>query len=113
MEQRLIDANALKVSYCKQCLKETRNEQIEVKQTPYCAVACQDFDVIDKQPTVDAVPVVHAYWIIKPHGTYGQLRAFCSACEKHSGIGGIVSNQKKPYCPNCGAIMDGKEIVDG
>lgn len=68
---------------------------------------------IDKQPTVDAVPVVHAYWIIKPHGTYGQLRAFCSACGKHSGIGGIVSNQKKPYCPNCGAIMDGKEIVDG
>ena len=58
MEQRLIDANALKVSYCKQCLKETRNEQIEVKQTPYCAVACPDFDVIDKQPTVDAVPVV-------------------------------------------------------
>lgn len=57
MEQRLIDANALKVSYCKQCLKETGNEQIEVKQTPYCAVACQDFDVIDKQPTVDAVPV--------------------------------------------------------
>ena len=58
MGQRLIDANALKVSYCKQCLKETRNEQIEVKQTPYCAIACPDFDVIDKQPTVDAVPVV-------------------------------------------------------
>ena len=58
---------------------------------------------------IDAVPVVHGEWIIKPHGTYGQLRAFCSACGKHSGIGGIVSNQKKPYCPNCGAIMDGKE----
>ncbi len=53
-------------------------------------------------------------WIIKPHGTYGQLRAFCSACGKHSGIGGIVSNQKKPYCPNCGAKMDGerKEQTD-
>lgn len=61
MEQRLIDANALKVSYCKQCLKETRNEQIEVKQTPYCAVACPDFDVIDKQPTVDAVPISYIY----------------------------------------------------
>lgn len=63
---------------------------------------------IREQPTVDAVPVVHGEWIIKPHGTYGQLRAFCSACGKHSGIGGIVSNQKKPYCPNCGAIMDGR-----
>lgn len=47
-------------------------------------------------------------WIIKPHGTYGRLRAFCSACGKHSGIGGIVSNQKKPYCPNCGARMRGE-----
>lgn len=65
-------------------------------------------DMIESRPTVDAVQVVHAYWIIKPHGTYGQLRAFCSACGKHSGIGGIVSNQKKPYCPNCGAIMDGR-----
>lgn len=58
---RYIDADALKVSYCKQCLKETRNEQIEVKQAPYCAVACQDFGVIDKQPTVDAVPVSYIY----------------------------------------------------
>lgn len=49
-------------------------------------------------------------WIIEPHGTYGQLRAFCSACGKHSGIGGIVSNQKKPYCPNCGAKM--KTVTD-
>ena len=65
--------------------------------------------VVDEQPTIDAVPVVHGEWIIKPHGTYGQLRAFCSACGKHSGIGGIVSNQKKPYCPNCGAKMDGEQ----
>lgn len=78
----------------------------------YSYVCTEDIK-LSKLPTVDAVPVVHAYWIIKPHGTYGQLRAFCSACGKHSGIGGIVSNQKKPYCPNCGAIMDGKEIVDG
>lgn len=70
-------------------------------------------DDVTRLLTLDAVPVVHAYWIIKPHGTYDQLRAFCSACGKHSGIGGIVSNQKKPYCPNCGAIMDGKEIVNG
>ena len=64
---------------------------------------------MNKIPTIDAVPVVHGDWIIKPHGTYGQLRAFCSACGKHSGIGGIVSNQKKPYCPNCGAKMDGEQ----
>lgn len=92
MEQRLIDADALKTK--KRYSTEFHENVVAVAE-------------IDWMPTVDAVPVVHAYWIIKPHGTYGQLRAFCSACGKHSGIGGIVSNQKKPYCPNCGAKMDG------
>ncbi len=105
MEQRLIDANALKKALCKVCgirhYCKSHDDDCWAKRR------------IDEQPTVDAAPVVHAYWIIKPHGTYDRLRAFCSACGKHSGIGGIVSNQKKPYCPNCGAIMDGKEIVDG
>lgn len=44
-------------------------------------------------------------WIFKNDGAYGKRRAYCSACGKRSGIGGIESNQKKPYCPNCGAEM--------
>ena len=44
-------------------------------------------------------------WIFKNDGAYGKRRAYCSACGKRSGIGGIESNQKKPYCPNCGAKM--------
>lgn len=91
---RYIDADALKTK--KRYSAEFHENVVAVAE-------------IDWMPTIDAVPVVHGYWIIKPHGTYGQLRAFCSACGKHSGIGGIVSNQKKPYCPNCGAVMDGKE----
>ena len=94
---RYIDADALKVSYCKQCLKETGNEQIEVKQTPYCAVACQDFDVIDKQPTINAVPVRYGKWI--PNNPF---TGNCSEC-------GSESNMKDKYCPNCGAKMNGKE----
>lgn len=61
---------------------------------------------IDKQPTIEPEQR-HGRWIIKPHGSYRQLRAFCSACGKHSGIGGIESNQRKPFCPNCGARMYG------
>lgn len=34
-------------------------------------------------------------WVFKNDGAYG----------KRSGIGGIESNQKKPFCPNCGAEM--------
>ena len=86
---RHIDADALKVSYCKQCLKETGNEQIEVKQAPYCAIACQDFDVIDKQPTIDAVPVVRCGecqhygtaigWTCKPYNVCKKTHVYCDA----------------------------------
>lgn len=60
-------------------------------------------------PAVDVAPVVHGQWIDKPTGRYGQMQSWCSACGKHSGIGGIKSNRHKPYCPNCGAKMDGGE----
>jgi hypothetical protein len=54
-----------------------------------------------------AEPVKHGYWDDKPTGKYRNWQSWCSACGKHSGIGGIRSNQHKPYCPNCGAKMDG------
>ena len=57
-------------------------------------------------PTIDAVSVVHGEWITKYEGSYLQRRMYCSVCGKRSGIGGIESNQRKPYCPNCGAKMD-------
>ena len=46
-------------------------------------------------------------WIDKPTGAYSRMQSWCSACGKHSGIGGIESNRHKPYCPNCGARMKG------
>ena len=57
-------------------------------------------------PAADVVEVVHGEWIDKPTGAYGRMQSWCSACGKHSGIGGIESNRHKPYCPNCGARMD-------
>ena len=108
---RLIDGDALKVSYCKQCLKETRNEQVEVKQTPYCVVACQDFDVIDRQPTIDAVPVVHGEWTTKRTWQHdGEI--YCSVCDSNAPTEGDYRQVKTNYCPNCGAKMDGKENAD-
>ena len=52
------------------------------------------------------LPVVHGRWEDKPTGRYGRWQSWCSACGKHSGIGGIEGNRHKPYCPNCGAKMD-------
>lgn len=61
--------------------------------------------LIDAQPTIEAVPTVHGEWIFKNDGAYRKRRAYCSVCGKRSGIGGIESNQRKPFCPNCGADM--------
>ena len=57
----------------------------------------------------DVVKVKHGYWEFKPSGHYSHVGSFCSVCGKKSGIGGIRENQLNPYCPNCGAKMDGKE----
>ena len=62
---------------------------------------------MEEQPTIEAAPVVHGRWEDKPTGRYGQQQSWCSACRKHSGIGGIEKNRHRAYCPNCGARMDG------
>ena len=61
--------------------------------------------LIDAQPTVspDEVRGV-GRWVKRFDGPYGRGRTYCSACGKHSGIGGI--KQTPPYCPNCGAKME-------
>lgn len=52
--------------------------------------------VIDKMPTIDAVPVVHGHWI-------GSDYDKCSLC-------GCMELGRTYYCPHCGAKMD--EEVD-
>lgn len=55
-------------------------------------------------PTEDAVPVVHAHWIIPTYiGSYRAEVPHCSAC---NGIPAGV-DEKTKYCPHCGAKMDG------
>ena len=58
-------------------------------------------------PAADVVPVVHGKWIVRFDGPYNRRRCYCSHCGRHNGVGGIAQNQEKPYCPNCGAKMDG------
>ncbi len=69
-------------------------------------------DCLDILPAVDAEPVRQGRWIDKRTGAYRAQQAWCSACGKRSGIGGIKSNQHKPYCPNCGARMDKEATND-
>lgn len=63
-------------------------------------------DAIERIPIADVQEVKHGKWTIHHEGTYKRAKCYCSVCGKSNGIGGIISNQKKPYCPKCGAKMD-------
>lgn len=52
--------------------------------------------IIDECPTVEVVPVVHAYW---------KYRHVCSHCGYDDGW-----FRRYKICPNCGAKMDAKEM---
>ena len=53
--------------------------------------------LIDAQPTIEAVPVVHGRWKYKHWCCFE-----CSEC-KHE----VDSKHLTPYCPDCGAKMKG------
>lgn len=78
---RLIDADALK-EYVGRVQLNSR-EKI--------------FNLIDAQPTIDAVPVKHGKW------THYKDEHTCSKCGE-TVTGGW--DEDYDYCPNCGARMD-------
>lgn len=61
---------------------------------------------VEEAPTVDAVPVVHGRWetdgMMMDDGEYLMTR--CTACGTPYEYG-----YDMPFCPNCGARMDGGE----
>lgn len=57
---------------------------------------------IDNAVTVDAVSIVHGWWIKVGYIEHTWLVSKCSVCGKQTIDAGT-------YCTNCGALMDGKE----
>ena len=93
-EKRLIDANEI--------------EELFYKQVEYGATDLMDAfdDALQDAQTVDAVEVVHGWWIELPGmepdykcSECGQSYAWWEPSEAH-------------YCPNCGARMDLPAEVD-
>lgn len=70
---------------------------------------------LEEQPTVEAVPVVHAGWEDKYGWAYANPIYRCSHCQKNAlwALGSNELGNPNPaqvlsyYCPNCGAKMDG------
>lgn len=95
---RLIDADALTESMkwsceqnCQKCIYQTF-----LSSDIHCGL-------IDEQPTIEAVPVVHAEW--KMRG--GKL--YCTNCGKNAlaekDCDDWYGCAKSDFCPNCGADM--------
>lgn len=59
--------------------------------------------MIDGCPTVDAVPVRHGKWIRDEFG------ARCSGCGLYAYRDKFDKPWESPYCPICGAMMDGND----
>ena len=89
-EIRLIDANA----------KELMNR---ININFGCVQRYIIKSILKDAPTVDAVEVVHARWKdnTDENGFLRNAWRKCSAC------GGLNCSKRPPYCPNCGAKMDG------
>ena len=56
--------------------------------------------VLSHTPTVDAVEVVHGRWVMG-------FSACCSVCNGYALTDEDNDPWITPYCPNCGAKMDG------
>ena len=93
-EKRLIDANALKAH-----INGVSTHWLNDWSTLGVLAA------VDKQPTVDAVEVVHGKWemgVDEGDYEYGT----CSVCG-YTEYNAFCCLLPHNYCPNCGAKMDG------
>lgn len=64
---------------------------------------------IETIPAADVVEVKHGKWYRHDKKTHGDTCYHCSQCEKMALTDCGMVWELTPYCPNCGAKMDGKE----
>ena len=102
--RRLIDANALvteiQSTASTVCLNAPWNAEwfsrLADRQEEIVAM-------IERQPKVDAVEVVHGRWMEASHPMQKQ----CSVCKAFIVNLSTKKEHEYSYCPNCGAKMDG------
>ena len=88
---RPIDADALKIK-----IQKIKAEALEHGFAPESICGDILLNFLDNAPTIEAKPVVHAYWKY-----YKSARFF--QCSRR---GGPVVSDGYSYCPHCGAQKD-------
>ena len=84
---RLIDADALKNKLCEDCFGD-------------CTRDCYEAHLIKTAPTIQAEPVRRGRWT-RFYYREADFSINCSLCDNP-----VI--WRSPYCPNCGAKMDGE-----
>ena len=71
-----------------------------------CSPCGEAIEAIRGVPAADVTPVVHARWEQDADGDW-----YCTNCDEVVAIcdSGRERTYRKPYCPNCGAKMDGRD----
>ena len=94
---RMIDADALKKHVVEPSLYDINVPDV--------------LSLVEDEPTIEAEPVKHGKWFVSE---YEYLN--CSVCGKamYTGCNStreaiVLKDHWKPFCPNCGAKMDGGE----
>lgn len=89
--------------------EELRAAMQHIFNDPTCPmhIAAEIEQIIDCAPATDVASVVHARWIDAPWLYYGAKQYVCSRCRNDKYWRKRDLHFKEPYCPNCGAKMDG------
>lgn len=92
-EKRLIDANLL---------------VLDINADPYRTESEKSYDrcLVHRQPTVDAVEVVHGEWSTIEDDICGLTALQCSECNQEYWFEDKPPIKIYNYCPNCGVKMD-------
>lgn len=101
---RLIDADELKM-----CIRTLAKDIARVNGgVDDVTMALKEaYDMVDEAPTIDAEPVRHGRW------EYQYNDSICSACGYVNRCEPITRYRNdSPYCPKCGAKMDGGKDND-
>ena len=86
---------------CKRLYEVARSSQ-ELRRISYSAGIKLAADIASDFPRAEVAPVIHAKWLNTRGDKPRFLTGECSYCR-------MVSHPRTKYCPNCGALMDGKE----
>lgn len=100
-EKRLIDANKV-INEMQKCIDESPYERNSI----FCYAFGAIIEYLKQEPTVDAVEVVHGQWIEK----VDMVASYLADCEEtffECSVCNSPSYGESPYCPTCGAKMDG------